>query len=128
MNAETLYNLSRALRDINPEQSAEYAKRFSDVQRTRQMTDRAQTLGNFALSAAEARDWPRAIEQLQEAIEACGDCPAKGDLHKNLGLTYARSGDPEKGMQELKLARQSKPSDPDILRSLEILTAQASGK
>jgi len=123
-NAETLYNLSRALREINPQQAAEYLRRFQEIQQGKQMTDRAETLGNFALSAAAARDWPRAIGQMQEALQACGSCPAKGDIHKNLGLILARSGDNAKAIEELKLAQRLKPADPDITRSLEILITQ----
>ncbi|MEO8661872.1 MAG: tetratricopeptide repeat protein, partial [Bryobacteraceae bacterium] len=123
-NAETLYNLSRALVTIDAELAAEYRRRFTQIQRTRQMTDRAETLGNFALSAADARDWPRAVSQSMEALEVCGDCRSKADLHKNLGLIYARSGEVENGIRELNLARDLKSSDPDIARALAILGDQ----
>ncbi len=38
------------------------------------ITDRAHTLGNFALASADAHDWPKAITQLKEVIAACGHC------------------------------------------------------
>ena len=56
-------------------------------------TEQAETLGNFAIASAEARDWPRAFSQMQQALEVCGECRIKADLHKNLGLILAKSGE-----------------------------------
>jgi Flp pilus assembly protein TadD len=61
------------------------------------------------------------VEQLQEAIRICEECPARADLHKNIGLIYARSGDLEKARQELLAARKLKPADADIEKALAIL-------
>src|SRR5262249_2343713 len=90
---EALYNLARPLSKENPERARMYQERFVAFQSARQIVDRAETLGNFALAAANARDWPQAVAQLKEALEICRDCRSRGDLHKNLGLIFARSGD-----------------------------------
>jgi tetratricopeptide (TPR) repeat protein len=120
---EALYALSRAVNAADPVLAAEYRKRMVALQQARQKTDRAESLGNFGLSAAASRDWPRAIEQLKEALQVCGDCRAKADLHKNLGLIYARSGDLENAELELRAARKFKPGDAEIVRSLEMIRA-----
>jgi hypothetical protein len=51
----------------------------------------ASTLGNFALSSASERDWPRAVAQLKEALEICDACSLQAQLRRDLGLTHARS-------------------------------------
>ena len=71
--------------------------------------------------SAGARDWNQAVSQLEQAVQVCGNCPSLGDLHKNLGLIYCRSGDLEKGERELRMAANLKPSDPDVKKSLEII-------
>ena len=83
--------------------------------------DRAQTLGNFALASAAARDWPQAIAQLKEALQVCGNCSALPLLHKDLGLIYCRSGDWKNGKSELLEARKLTPNDPDVAQALRVL-------
>ena len=83
--------------------------------------DRAQTLGNFALSSAAAHDWPQAVSQLQEGLKICGDCSASALLHKNLGLIYCRRGDLKSGRGELLEALKLTPKDPDIAAALHLL-------
>jgi len=85
------------------------------------MMDRAQTLGNFALASAAARDWPQAIAQLQEALKVCGDCSALALLHKDLGLIYCRSGDLKNGQAELLEARKLMPKDQEVSQALQVL-------
>lgn len=118
---EALYNLSRALSKEDPERAKRYQERFIAFQSKRQIIDRAETLGNFALSAANARDWPQAIAQLKEALEVCRDCRSRGDLHKNLGLIYCRSGDLKHGEEQLGVALKLKPQDADVLKALSII-------
>jgi Flp pilus assembly protein TadD len=120
-HAEALYNLARHLNNTDPAEAKRYQERFVALQQKRQTTDRADTLGNFALAAAAARDWNQAVAQLEEAVRICGNCQSKGDLHKNLGLIYCRSGNLEKGEGELRIAESLKPNDPDVRKSLEIL-------
>ena len=85
------------------------------------VTDQAGTLSNFALASAAAHDVQQAVSQLREAIEVCGECSRRGDLHKNLGLIYCRSGDLENGVQQLKLAQKLIPADSDVVKSLQII-------
>jgi Flp pilus assembly protein TadD len=105
-----------------------YEARFVELQQKRQITDRAETLGNFALAAASARDWDRAVAQLEEALRICNNCQSEGDLHKNLGLIYCRSGNFEMGEGQLRIAASLKPNDPDVKKSLEILAEQKHNK
>jgi len=40
--------------------------RMNELQKQFLITDRAETLGNWAMQSASARDWPKAIEQMRE--------------------------------------------------------------
>jgi Flp pilus assembly protein TadD len=59
--------------------------------------------------------------QLKEAIEVCGECQTRGELHKNLGLVYCRSGELKKGESELRTALTLIPGDPDVLQALKVI-------
>jgi tetratricopeptide (TPR) repeat protein len=120
-HGEALYNLARALRETDPAGSRQYQERFRELQKKRRITDRAETLNNFALASAAARDIPQAVAQLKEALEVCGDCRSRADLHKNLGLIYCRSGELKNGRAELLESRKLKPGDPDVARALDTL-------
>jgi tetratricopeptide (TPR) repeat protein len=120
-HAEALYNLSRALGKSNPAEARQYQARFTELQQKRQITDRAETLGNFAIASAAAHDWQQAIAQFREALDVCGDCRSRGDLHKDLGLIYCRSGDFKDGLAELLQAKKIKPADPDIEQALRVI-------
>jgi len=117
-HGEALYNLFRALRKSNPDEARRFRASFEELQKKRRVSDRADTLGNFALSSAAARDWEKAVSQLKEAIEVCGDCPTRFKLHKTLGLIYARSGELEKAEAALKTADRIEPGDPEVRESL----------
>ena len=84
-------------------------------------TDDSQTIGNNALRAAASGDWPQAIAQLHAAIEKCGECDARAQLHKDLGLVYCQSGDLKNGESELLEAKKLIPADKDIARALEMI-------
>ena len=120
-HAEALYSLVRHLNKTEPEEARKYQARFAELQTRKRITERADTLGNFALAAAGARDWNQAVAQLEEAVEVCGNCRSKADLHKNLGLIYCRSGNLERGERELRTAQSLKAGDPDITKSLRII-------
>jgi tetratricopeptide (TPR) repeat protein len=96
---------------------------YTEVQQQRRIADQARTLGNDALAAGAAHDWPEAIRQFQKAIELCGDCSIKADLHKKLGLTDCQMGDIDNGEKELRLAHALKPEDADIERALARIAA-----
>ena len=95
---------------------------------TRASTDGRGIAQITASQACPFTEWNHAGAQLEEAVEVCGDCCSKGDLHKNLGLIYCRSGNLEKGERELRLAGSLKPDDPDVKKSLEILQELKRGK
>jgi Flp pilus assembly protein TadD len=122
-NSRALFNLARAVKTTDPEESARLMARYREVQKTRNIVDQAGTLGNDALAAGKAHDWPEAISQFHKAIDLCGNCPLKPDLHKKLGLTYCQMGDLDKGEKELRLAQGLKPADPDIERALGRIAA-----
>ena len=125
---EALYNLFRALRPIDPAQAKIYQDRFTALQESRQIADRAATLNNFALTAAAAGDVPHAIEQLKEAVTVCAGCRMLAELHKNLGLIYARSGDIDDAERELRAAQTDLAQDADIRRALELIAKIRSGR
>jgi len=122
-HGEALYNLSRQLAQSDPDESKRLQARFEALQSQKQIMDRAQTLGNFALASAAAHDWPQAISQLQEGIQLCGGCTALGQLHKDLGLIYLHSGDTKDGLRELLDAKKLTPADPDIDKAIRIAQA-----
>lgn len=123
-NSQALWNLARAVRPSDPAEAGRLTARYAAVQKKRQIADRAATLGNDAVVSMQAHEWQEAARQLKEAIEICGDCAVKADLHKNLGLLGCQIGDIDNGEKELLLAKASKPSDPDIERALTLI-AQA---
>jgi len=119
--SEALYNLARLTAKTDPAESARLQSQFDALQARKHVTDRAQTLGNFALASADAHDWPQAVAQLQEGIRLCKDCSALPLLHKDLGLIYCRSGELENGRKELLIAQQMAPTDPDVQKALTVL-------
>jgi hypothetical protein len=105
----------------NPEEAKRLQARFQELQTQQHIMDRSQTLGNFALASADAHDWPQAVSQLKEAIEACGKCSVLPQLHKDLGLIYCHSGDYKNGRVELLVAQKLSPGDEDIQKALRLL-------
>jgi tetratricopeptide (TPR) repeat protein len=120
-NLSSLYNLARTLAKANDPHAKAYMERFEALQKAEQLSDRVQTLNNFALEAANAHNWPQAVEQLQESIKTCGQCKQLPILHRNLGLIYARKGDIEASRHELETALQIDPHDSDAQKALEVL-------
>jgi tetratricopeptide (TPR) repeat protein len=121
--SEAVYNLSRLLMKTDPEEGKRLQSQFEAQQAEQHIVDRAQMLGNFALTSAEARNWPEAIAQMKEGLQLCGDCSAKPQLHKDLGLIYCRSGDLKNGRAELLEASTLSPGDPDVKQALNIIAA-----
>jgi len=122
-HGEALYNLSRALRDTAPLEAQEYSRRLVEMKKRSMVTDQAGTLSNFAIVSVGAHDYQQAVSQLKEAIDVCGECPRQGELHKNLGLIYCRSGDIDNGGEELRIAQRFLPGDADIKKSLNTVQA-----
>ena len=92
------------------------------------MADRAESLANIAVRTAKSRDWLKAVAQLKEALQLCGECRIRADLHKNLGLVYCHSGDLVNGERELRTALSMKPFDPDIQQALEVIESSRKGQ
>lgn len=117
--SQALWALARAVKPSDPGEAARLMSRYGEVQKDRHIVDEAGTLGNNALAAGAAHDWPEAIGQFRRAIEVCGDCAIKAELHKKLGLTACQMGDIDAGEKELRLAQRLEPGDRDIERALE---------
>ena len=116
--SQALYNLARALRKSNDPEAQEYQARYDTLQKNQQISDRVQQLGNFALEASNAENWPQAFAQIQEALELCGECPEASHLHKNLGMMYVRTGKLDQAQKELQTALQLNPDDNDAKQGL----------
>jgi len=110
-NMQALWGLAKAIKPADLQEAARLMARYSD-------------------QAGVRMRWPwrrarlaEAIRQFQEAIELCGNCAIKADLHKKLGLIECQMGDLDRGEKELRLAQALKPSDPDIERALDRIAA-----
>ena len=119
--SQALYNLARALERQHDPQAQQYQQRFDELQKQQQITDRVQQLGNFALEAAAAQNWPQAIEQMREAIQLCGACADAAHLHHNLGLFYCKTGKFEEAEAELRKAIDLDPQDSDAQKAIAIV-------
>ena len=122
---EAMYSLAQALQGVDPDRAQRYRERFAALTAERQDTDRAGTLWNFALAEASRERWQSAFELFQQALEACGNCPARGQIHKNFGLVYGHSGDFTSALDELLKARRLLPDDRDVDTALEIVRSKA---
>ena len=123
---DALYNLAQALRDTDPEASRAYFRRFAAMKREEQDTDRAGALWNFALAEAERMRWDKAFALFRQSLEACGDCPAKGRIHKNFGLVYGHSGDYERAAEQLSQALELLPDDEELRQALRVVRSSRS--
>jgi len=133
--SQALISLARALRSTDRTESDQLMARYIAVQKERSILDRADTLANNGIEAESAHDWPVAIRQLKEAIAACGDCAARADLHRKLGIIDCQVGDLDDGEKELLAAKALKPDDPVTQAALELAdqarsqrSASATGK
>jgi len=120
-HSQALYNLANSLNKIHDPEAKQYQDRFDALQKSQQVADRVSELGNFALEAANAQNWPQAVEQMNEAIQLCGNCPQSAHLHKNLGLFYGRTGNIGEAKKELRTALQLAPDDADAQSALAML-------
>ena len=119
--SQALYRLSRLLRLSDPAESEDLSKRFQATRRISEHLDEIKILGNKAYAASIRQDWPQAISLLEEALDSCGDCEVAASLHKNLGLALCRSGNLSEGENELKIALQLNPDDPDVVTALGVI-------
>jgi tetratricopeptide (TPR) repeat protein len=120
-HSQSLYNLAKSLNKTHDPDAKQYQDRFDALQKSQQIADRVSELGNFALEAANAQNWPQAVEQMNEAIQLCGNCPQSAHLHKNLGLFYERTGNIGEAKKELRTALQLAPNDAEAQNALTML-------
>jgi tetratricopeptide (TPR) repeat protein len=120
-NSQAVYALMRVMSARNPTKAKQYGQQLRELKADSLAAARARALSNFALGAAKDEDWPKAIKQLREAIEVCGECAVRALLHKNLGLIMAQSADNAGAVAELAIARELAPDDRDIAYALELL-------
>jgi tetratricopeptide (TPR) repeat protein len=120
-NEDALYTLAQALSRAGKPEAKVFLERFQTLKQQREVNDRIQKLGSYGLEAAEAKDWPQAVKNFEEALELCGLCAYAEDLHRNLGLIYVLRGEVEAGRRELETALRLKPDDADARRALESL-------
>ncbi len=120
-HSQALYNLAKSLNKVHDPEAKQYQDRFDALQKSQQIADRVSELGNFALEAANAQNWPQAVEQMNEAIQLCGNCPQSAHLHKNLGLFYGRTGNVDGAKKELRTALRLAPNDADARNALAML-------
>lgn len=118
---ESLYNLAQAVQAVDPEKAQKYRERFAALKAEEQDTDRAGTLWNFALAEAQKKRWAEAFDLFRQALAACGQCPARGQIHKNFGLTYGHAGELEEAERELLQALKFLPGDPEVQQALQIV-------
>jgi tetratricopeptide (TPR) repeat protein len=119
--SEALYNLARTLNRMHDPEAQQYQDRFHSLQEKQQTAERLGVLGNFAIHAANAQNWPQALQQMQEAIALCGQCEEAAHLHRNLGLMYCRTGNLEDGEKELRAALALNPDDVDAKKTIGVL-------
>jgi tetratricopeptide (TPR) repeat protein len=120
-DSQALYNLARTLNRLHDPRAQEYQDRFDALQKRKQLRDRVAQLGNLALEAANAENWPQVMEYMAEAIQLCGGCAESAHLHKNLGLFYGRTGNIGEAEKELQTALQLTPNDADVENALSQL-------
>jgi superkiller protein 3 len=118
---QALFGLAQTLRSTDQAESEKLMARYDAVQKERRILDRADSLANSGIEAESAHDWPEAVRQLKEAIAACGDCRAKADLHRKLGIIDCESGDLDDGQKELLSAKALNPDDPVTQAALALI-------
>lgn len=121
LHKESLYNLAQALQTKDPRKAQEYSRRFAALKTEEQDTDRAGAFWNFALAQAKKERWAKAFDLFRQALDVCGDCPARGQILKNFGLVYGHSGDFRSAERELVQARRLLPNDPEIQEALRVV-------
>jgi tetratricopeptide (TPR) repeat protein len=119
--SEALYNLARALNRMHDPEAQRYQSRFDELEKRNDVTDRVQLLRSFALEAGKAQNWPRAIEQLQQALELCEACASAALLHKNLAFFYEQTGKFREAIEELQKVLAITPGDEKAQQALSDL-------
>ncbi len=119
--SQALFSLARALQSTDRAQSDQLMARYLAVQKERNVLDRADTLANDGIEAASAHDWSEATQRMKDAIVACGNCAAKAELHRKLGIIDCQAGDLDNGEKELLTAKALDPDDPVTQAALTLV-------
>ena len=120
-SAQAIYELSRALRTTDPEESNRLLGQFNQLKTQNAVVDRAKALANEAFHAFTVQHLGESVRLYNEALEACGDCDIESTLHRDLGLTLCRNGQIEQGAEELRKALALNPEDRDAAKALETI-------
>ena len=123
-HSQALYALQCILRKSDPEEASRYLERFARLKQQEQRNALIDGLRIAGWDAAKSREWSTAIEKLQEALAACGDCGDRALLRRLLGLVYADSGDAAGARRELAAALELNPTDATAHAAMEKLTAR----
>jgi tetratricopeptide (TPR) repeat protein len=123
-SAQAIYELSRALRTIDPEESKRLFGQFEQLKARNSVLDQATALANEAFHAFTVKDWRKSVRLYNEALETCGDCRIESALHRDLGLTLCRDGQIKQGAEELRKALALNPEDRDAAKALEEIRAR----
>jgi tetratricopeptide (TPR) repeat protein len=122
--SEAIYSLARAMRLTDPVESKKLMERVQELGSNQRMVDRVTMLGNQANAKMYEANYKGAIDDLKNAIVACGRCKLMGALEKNLGLAYCHAGQLDAGVRELKISESLIPDDPDVKAALQIVEKQ----
>jgi len=120
-SAKAIYKLSRALRTTDPEESEKLRAQFDRLKAQNSVVDQAKALANDAFHAFTVQDWRESVRLYGEALETCGDCEIESTLHRDLGLTFCRDGQIDRGAEELRRALALNPEDRDAAKALEAI-------
>lgn len=118
--SQALFSLARALRTTDRARAKQLMARYAAIQHERRVLDRVDMLANHGLEAASAHRWPEAVQQLKQAISACGDCVEKAQLYRKLGIIDCQAGDFDKCEKELLTAKSLNPNDPVTQAALHL--------
>jgi tetratricopeptide (TPR) repeat protein len=113
--------LLRALTAKASPERQKVGEQLRELKAEEMLISRLRALGNFAVASSSEGDWTKAAARLHEAIAICGECAFSADLHKNLELVLARSGDPQGAISELQEALKLKRDSPDAQTALTVL-------
>jgi tetratricopeptide (TPR) repeat protein len=120
-SSQATYELSRALRTTDPEESKRLLGQFARLKARNSVVDQAKALANEAFHAFTVQNWRESVRLYSEAVETCGDCEVESKLHRDLGLALCRDGQIERGAEELRKALALNPADRDAAKALEAI-------
>ena len=118
---EALYKLFLALKRTDHQQSNAYLARFKAATEAEERRKQADSLGSIGSKFAHSGQWQLAVSNFDEALRVCGGCDLAWQLRKDLGLSLCNAGDLTRGEEELRIANEQKPHDPEIIYALRLI-------